>query len=151
MIESAAGPSPTTKPSAFLPKLVKRLIEAHAIGYVHRDLRPRNLFLSVRRGSANFVKLLDFGLSKLVASEGSADSTSLGMTFGDPRYMSPEQARGEPVDRRADIYSMGCIAYQMLTGEPPFTGQRVFDVLTRHVEETPVPLDQRAKLPVLAK
>jgi serine/threonine-protein kinase len=129
------GPLSIKEAVDILIQLGEALIESHAIGYVHRDLRPRNLFLAVRRGEANFLKLLDFGLSKLVASEGEAASTSLGMTFGDPHYMSPEQARGEPIDRRADIYSMGCIAFQMLTGEPPFSGGRVFDVLARHVEE----------------
>ena len=116
------------------------LMEAHAMGYVHRDLRPRNIFLAVRRGRGGkpFVKLLDFGLSKLVEKEGEAASTSLGMTFGDPHYMSPEQARGDSIDRRADIYSLGCIAYQMLVGEPPFSGGKVFDILTRHVDGTPV-------------
>ena len=120
-----------------LTQLGEALIEAHAMGYVHRDLRPRNMFLALRRTRANYLKLLDFGLAKLVEQEGEAASTSLGMTFGDPHYMSPEQARGEPVDRRADIYSMGCIAYEMLTGNPPFHGGKVFDVLTRHVEEKP--------------
>src|SRR5215831_6948967 len=119
------------------------LMEAHAIGYVHRDLRPRNLYLAVRRGKANFVKLLDFGLAKLVESDASAASTSLGMTFGDPRYMSPEQARGDRIDRRADIYQLGCIAYEMLTGSPPFTGNRVFDILSKQVTEIPVPLPSR--------
>jgi serine/threonine protein kinase len=76
------------------------LADAHAVGFVHRDLRPRNLYLAVRRGKANFVKLLDFGLAKLVENGGGAASTSLGMTFGDPRYMSPEQAKGDP-DRPA--------------------------------------------------
>ncbi len=123
-----------------LTQLGEALIEAHAMGYVHRDLRPRNLFLAKRRTRANYLKLLDFGLAKLVEKEGEAASTSLGMTFGDPHYMSPEQARGDAVDRRADIYSMGCIAYQMLSGEPPFHGGKVFDVLTRQVEETPRPL-----------
>ncbi len=116
------------------------LMEAHAIGYVHRDLRPRNIYLAVRRGKANFVKLLDFGLSKLVESDAQAASTSLGMTFGDPRYMSPEQARGDRIDRRADIYQLGCVAYEMLTGSPPFTGSRVFDILTKQVAEIPAPL-----------
>ncbi len=117
------------------------LMEAHAIGYIHRDLRPRNVFLAARRGRANFVKLLDFGLAKLVEQDGgSAASTSLGMTFGDPRYMSPEQARGDAIDRRADVYQLGCIAYEMLTGAPPFVGGRVFDVLARHVSEAPAPL-----------
>src|SRR5262245_8769541 len=119
------------------------LMEAHAIGYVHRDLRPRNIYLAVRRGKANFIKLLDFGLAKLVETEGQAASTSLGMTFGDPRYMSPEQARGDRIDRRADIYQLGCVAYEMLTGAPPFSGSRVFDILTKQVTEAPQPLPTR--------
>lgn len=116
------------------------LVDAHSVGFIHRDLRPRNLYLAQRRGSSNFVKLLDFGLSKLVETGGAAASTSLGMTFGDPRYMSPEQAKGDPIDRRADIYSLGCIGFEMLTGEPPFSGGRVFDVLTRQVSEPARPL-----------
>ncbi|MEJ7601604.1 MAG: protein kinase [Kofleriaceae bacterium] len=119
------------------------LMEAHAIGYVHRDLRPRNVYLANRRGKANFIKLLDFGLSKLVEPDATAASTSLGMTFGDPRYMSPEQARGDRIDRRADIYQLGCVAYEMLTGAPPFAGNRVFDILTKQVTEIPVPLPTR--------
>ncbi|HEY5926833.1 MAG TPA: protein kinase [Kofleriaceae bacterium] len=119
------------------------LMEAHAIGYVHRDLRPRNIYLAVRRGKANYVKLLDFGLAKLVETDAQAASTSLGMTFGDPRYMSPEQARGDRIDRRADVYQLGCIAYEMLTGGPPFTGNRVFDILSKQVTEVPQPLPTR--------
>ena len=119
------------------------LMEAHAIGYVHRDLRPRNVYLAVRRGKANFVKLLDFGLAKLVETDAQAASTSLGMTFGDPRYMSPEQARGDRIDRRADIYQLGCVAYEMLTGSPPFTGNRVFDILSKQVTDIPAPLPTR--------
>lgn len=131
-----------------LLQLGEALTEAHAMGYVHRDLRPRNIWLSSRRGRTGFVKLLDFGLAKLVEHEGLAASTSLGMTFGDPKYMSPEQARGEPVDRRADIYSMGCIAYEMLVGEPPFAGGKVFDILTQHIDEVPrPPRELRADVP----
>ena len=119
------------------------LAEAHAIGYVHRDLRPRNIYLTTRRAKQNFVKLLDFGLAKLVEPDANikdAEATSLGMTFGDPRYMSPEQARGDRVDRRADIYQLGCVAYEMLTSAPPFTGTRVFDILTKQVTEVPAPV-----------
>ena len=126
-----------------LIQVCEALMEAHAIGYVHRDLRPRNIYLTQRRGKANFVKLLDFGLAKLVETDTQAPSTSLGMTFGDPRYMSPEQARGDRIDRRADIYQLGCVAYEMLTGAPPFTGNRVFDILTKQVTEVPVPLPTR--------
>ena len=123
-----------------LIQVCEALMEAHAIGYVHRDLRPRNIYLTQRRGKANFVKLLDFGLAKLVETDTQTPSTSLGMTFGDPRYMSPEQARGDRIDRRADIYQLGCVAYEMLTGAPPFTGNRVFDILTKQVTDIPVPL-----------
>ena len=125
------------------------LMEAHAIGYVHRDIRPRNIYLSMRRGKANFVKLLDFGLAKIVESDSQAASTSLGMTFGDPRYMSPEAARGDRIDRRADIYQLGCVVYEMLTGAPPFVGAKVFDILSKHVSEAPAPLpNKRPSTPV---
>ena len=111
-------------------------MEAHAIGYVHRDLRPRNIYLAhaPRQGELRQA-------ARLRAREARRDrrrqraSTSLGMTFGDPRYMSPEQARGDRIDRRADIYQLGCVAYEMLTGAPPFTGNRVFDILTKQVTE----------------
>jgi serine/threonine protein kinase len=131
-----------------LLQLGEALAEAHAMGYVHRDLRPRNVWLSSRRGRQSFVKLLDFGLAKLVEHEGRAASTSLGMTFGDPKYMSPEQARGEAVDRRADIYSMGCIAYEMLVGDPPFGGGKVFDILSQHIDTVPgEPRERRDEVP----
>ncbi len=114
------------------------LMEAHGIGFIHRDLRPRNIFLTTRRGRADFVKLLDFGLAKLILPDQQAKQTAMGMTFGDPRYMSPEQARGETVDRRADIYSLGVIAYEMLTGNPPYAGSGTFEVLQKHLD-APVP------------
>ena len=130
-----------------LIKVGEALMEAHAIGYVHRDLRPRNIYLTTRRAKTNFVKLLDFGLAKLVDTDGpvtnAPDATNLGMTFGDPRYMSPEQARGDRIDRRADIYQLGCVAYEILTGAPPFSGNRVFDILTKQVTESPAPLPTR--------
>jgi eukaryotic-like serine/threonine-protein kinase len=140
---------PVARAVDILVQLGEALMEAHAVGYVHRDLRPRNLFLASRRGRANFVKILDFGLAKLVEREGAAASSSLGMTFGDPHYMSPEQARGDPVDRRADIYSMGCMAYEMVVGQLPFTGPRVHDVIVQHLQTSPVaPIDRCADVPI---
>jgi serine/threonine-protein kinase len=122
-----------------LVQLGEALMEAHAMGYVHRDLRPGNLFLITRKGRADFVKLLDFGLAKLLTPEGDAAQTSLGMTFGDPRYMSPEQARGHTLDRRSDIYALGIIGYEMLCGTPPFGGQKTLDVLQKQLDVIPTP------------
>jgi serine/threonine protein kinase len=133
---------------SILIQLGEALMEAHAIGYVHRDLRPRNIYLTHRRRQKDYVKLLDFGLAKLVKQDGDAASTSLGMTFGDPKYMSPEQARGDSIDRRADIYSLGCIAYQMLVGTPPFASGKAFEILTGHVTRgIESPRSQRPDVP----
>ncbi|HEX9103174.1 MAG TPA: serine/threonine-protein kinase, partial [Polyangia bacterium] len=131
-----------------LSQICEGLIEAHGLGYVHRDLRPRNVFLVNRRGRADFVKLLDFGLAKLILPDAEAKQTAMGMTFGDPRYMSPEQARGEALDRRSDIYSLGAIAFEMLTGSPPYTGSGTFEILQQHLD-APVPKvrDQRPDCP----
>jgi serine/threonine-protein kinase len=120
-----------------LSQLADALVEAHDLGYVHRDIRPRNVYLAKKRGRDGFVKLLDFGLAKLVEGEGTQAQTALGTTFGDPRYMSPEQARGDAIDRRADIYSLGLVAFEMLVGKPPFDGKKVFDILTAHLEKRP--------------
>ncbi|MBK9072207.1 MAG: protein kinase [Myxococcales bacterium] len=114
--------------------------EAHSLGYVHRDLRPKNLFLSRRATESNFLKVLDFGLAKAVDLTQTAAHTTLGLTFGDPRYMSPEQAKGLAVDQRSDLYQLGCVAYEMLTGAPPFHGAGVFEVLAKHATEAPSPL-----------
>jgi serine/threonine-protein kinase len=118
-------------------QIAEALMEAHGLGYVHRDLRPRNVFLINKRGRADFVKLLDFGLAKLVLPNMEAKQTAMGMTFGDPRYMSPEQARGETLDRRSDIYSLGAILFEMLTGTPPFSGAGTFEILQQHLDASP--------------
>ena len=131
-----------------LGQIAEALMEAHNLGYIHRDLRPRNVFLTTKRGRADFVKLLDFGLSKLIVPNSEAKQTAMGMTFGDPRYMSPEQARGETLDRRSDIYSLGAIAFEMLVGTPPYTGSGTFEILQQHLD-APVPSvrERRADCP----
>src|SRR5256885_1545494 len=98
------------------------LAEAHALGYVHRDLRPRNVMLVKKRGKTDFVKLLDFGLSKLVMPQETRPGVTAVLSIGDPRYMAPELLRGEAADRRSDIWSLGVIGYEMLTGSGPFEG-----------------------------
>lgn len=121
-----------------LGQLADALIEAHTLDYVHRDLRPRSVFLTKRRGRTDFVKLLDFGLAKLVRPDVAAMRTAMGMNYGEPRYMAPEQARGERVDRRADVYSLGAIAFEMLTGRPPYEGRSAMEIMGRLIE-SPVP------------
>jgi serine/threonine-protein kinase PpkA len=104
----------------------------HAAGLCHRDLKPANVML---RADASVV-LIDFGLAKPV--EESTALTSIGEVRGSPYYVSPEQANGDPVDQRSDLYSLGVILYEMLTGERPFKGTTVIAILTSH-QEDPIP------------
>ncbi len=111
---------------------------AHARGIVHRDLKPENIYLVEFLGDPDFVKLLDFGIAKLTeVSEEGRKLTKTGMLFGTPEYMSPEQARGENVDHRVDIYAMGCILFQLVTGRVPFEAENFMGVLSMHLTEHP--------------
>jgi serine/threonine protein kinase/predicted ATPase len=108
------------------------LAAAHARGLVHRDVKPANVWLE---GPSRRVKLLDFGLARGQAGE--AHLTSAGMVVGTPMYMAPEQARGEELDGRADLFSLGCVLYQMVTGRPPFLGPTSLAVLTSVLTDMP--------------
>ena len=114
------------------------LMEAHGLGYVHRDLRPESIFLCERAGQTQFVKVLNFGLAKLVQPEGHTPQTILGLSYGDSRYMAPEQAMGDALDRRTDVYSLGAVMFQMLVGRPPYDANGHFEVLERLIH-SPVP------------
>ena len=111
---------------------------AHRAGVVHRDLKPENIFLE-RRDAGLAVKVVDFGLAKLEAAVRSRDAaiTHEGAVLGTPVYMSPEQCRGEEADTRSDVYMLGCVFYEMLTGERPFGGKNVWALVYQHVNETP--------------
>ena len=130
-------------------QIASALTEAHAQGIVHRDLKPENILVSERRGQADVVKLVDFGIAKiLVAYAPGEDAISrMGTVFGTPHYIAPEQASGQAVDGRADLYSLGCIVYQMATGRVPFDGQAGLQVLLSQVRD-PVtdPRDVNPKL-----
>ena len=139
-------PLPIARALGIFNQIAEALTEAHSKGYVHRDLRPANVFLTSRREQTDFVKVMDFGLSKLVLSELEPGQVTVGMSFGDPRYLSPEQAAGEKVDRRADVYALGIVLYEMLCGVPPFTGDDVFTVINKHLRERAVPASSHNRL-----
>jgi serine/threonine-protein kinase len=123
---------------------------AHDAGIVHRDLKPENMFLIERLGHPDFVKVLDFGIAKLTELEESGRRlTRTGMVFGTPEYMSPEQARGDKTDHRVDVYAMGCILYQLVTGDVPFRAETFMGVLTRHLFEEVPPFASRVQRPDL--
>ena len=118
-------------------QIARAVAAVHEAGLVHRDLKPGNIFLARRRDGSEFVKLLDFGIVRAEDSE----MTSTGATLGTPHYMSPEQVRARPLDRRSDIYSFGVLLYRALTGRLPFRGEP-FQVAIMHVEATaPRPSD----------
>ncbi len=116
------------------------LEHAHEAGVIHRDLKPDNVFLAQRSRGREIVKVLDFGLAKLASDSGKSRSiTRDGTIFGTPEYMAPEQAQGEALDNRTDLYSLGVLLYRLATGELPFRGDTFVAVLTKHVRERPRP------------
>lgn len=128
-------------------QVLDALDEAHAQGVIHRDLKPENIMIERLRTNPDFVKVLDFGIAKIRDVDGRGDTsgfkTATGMVFGTPEYMSPEQIRGEELDGRSDLYSLGIVMYHMLTGELPFTGDSVLEIATKHLREPPVPLSEK--------
>lgn len=113
---------------------------AHRAGIVHRDLKPENLFITRLPDGRERLKVVDFGLAKmneLPTTRGGQQLTRPGTIFGTPKYMSPEQGTGQASDSRSDVYALGCIAYEMLTGKAPFDGENYMGVITQHLVDPP--------------
>jgi tRNA A-37 threonylcarbamoyl transferase component Bud32 len=108
---------------------------AHKLGMIHRDLKPSNVILIKQEGSPDLVKIVDFGIAKFMPRDGvkSMSLTQTGEVFGSPMYMSPEQCQGQSLDTRSDIYSIGCLMYETLTGKPPFFGDTFLAIAMQHM------------------
>ena len=132
----SGGPLPAERGLAIVRQLVHALKAAHDASIVHRDLKPDNIHIGRGDVHADVVKLVDFGLAKVI---GASKLTAAGVVFGTPHYMSPEQAAGEVVDHRADIYALGIVMYEMFTGKVPFEADSYMGVLTKHMYMAPAP------------
>ncbi|MBI3836766.1 MAG: serine/threonine protein kinase [Planctomycetia bacterium] len=134
------GPLPAARAIHLLTQSCDALAEAHTAGLIHRDIKPGNIFAAQRGGIHDVAKLLDFGLAKPIASDAPVQLTQEGSITGSPLFMSPEQALGdsEP-DARSDIYSLGAVAYYLLTGAPPFDGERAIKIMLAHAHQQVVP------------
>ncbi|WP_257457692.1 serine/threonine-protein kinase [Archangium lipolyticum] len=144
----ADGPQPPGRVRSILQQVAGALAEAHAAGLVHRDVKPANVFLCERGGLTDFVKVLDFGLVRELSQGNPRSSGSVGIT-GTPLYLSPEAITSpEKADARSDLYSLGAVAWFLLTGEPVFSAGTVMEVCARHLHAPPLPPSERLGRPL---
>jgi serine/threonine protein kinase len=138
---SVEGPLPLTDVVDYLMQSLEALAHAHAVGLVHRDIKPANLFLACRPDGGNVIKMLDFGISKAMVSRPEEKVLTGQAVLGSPVYMSPEQLRNaKDIDARADIWSLGVVAYELLAGKPPFDGDGVGEIFAAILEKDPQPV-----------
>jgi len=144
------GPVPAERAVYLLRQVCDSLMEAHDNGLIHRDIKPANVFLCHRGRPGDFVKVLDFGLVKPRREPVAAavKLTAEQQTTGTPSYMAPEQAAGDPVDARTDIYAVGCVAYWLVTGQLVFHGRTPVEMLAQHLQTPPVPPSQRSEVAI---
>jgi serine/threonine-protein kinase len=145
------GPVPAERAVHILEQVCASLADAHENGLVHRDIKPANIVVSRVGAAWDFVKVLDFGLVKLEGARQSDESiklTAVGAVSGTPAFMAPEIALAEPSDHRADIYSLGCVAYWLLTGTLVFEGATAMKVMFAHAHTPPPPPSSRVELPI---
>ncbi len=137
-IVHAEGPMAPRRALEVIADACQALNFSHQHGIIHRDVKPANIMISKNRA----VKVMDFGIARALADTGNS-VTQTAAVIGTAQYLSPEQARGETVDARSDVYSLGCVLYEMLTGQPPFIGDTPVAVAYQHVREDPVPPSQK--------
>ena len=143
------APLPPERALSVALQVCDALAASHKCGIVHRDLKPDNIILLQRGRERDFVKLLDFGIAKLTGGSAmGSHRTRTGIVMGTPAYMSPEQCEGrDSVDRRTDVYALGIVLYEMLTGRVPFVGEGYGEILVQHLTQRPVPPSQFRMLP----
>ncbi|HYB39800.1 MAG TPA: Stk1 family PASTA domain-containing Ser/Thr kinase [Mycobacterium sp.] len=134
------GPMPPRRAIEVIADACQALNFSHQNGIIHRDVKPANIMIS----TTNAVKVMDFGIARAIADSGNS-VTQTAAVIGTAQYLSPEQARGDAVDARSDVYSLGCVLYEILTGEPPFIGDSPVAVAYQHVREDPIPPSHRHK------
>lgn len=136
-----SGPIPEAEALDIFRQICRGLVHAHNKGIVHRDLKPANLVLTADDDGSVLVRIVDFGIAKILPSDGEASQglTKTGDIFGSPLYMSPEQWTASKLDYRSDIYSLGCVMYEILTGMPPFAGDTPMDTMNLHLNEPAPP------------
>jgi serine/threonine-protein kinase len=140
------GPPTLERALVMIMKLCAGLGAVHAAGIVHRDIKPENVYLVQRGKDKDFVKLVDFGIARVLEGAGFGPTTTqAGRVFGTATYISPEAATGEETDQRSDIYSLGVLSYQLLTGELPFSAKTAGAVLMQHVHQAPPPLQTKGQ------
>ena len=116
---------------------------AHQEGVIHRDIKPGNIIIEHKDDGNDYVKIIDFGIAKVLYAESAAtqELTQTGEVFGSPLYMSPEQGQGKTLDARTDIYAIGCVMYETLTGKPPFSGANPIQTILKHINDDPLPIN----------
>ncbi len=144
------GPAPAGRVAHILRQTCESLEEAHVGGLVHRDIKPANIHLGRLGLVYDFVKVLDFGLVKPIADRNIEQSpnTQAGLLLGTPGYMAPEMALGDSLDGRADLYALGCVAYYLLTGKQVFDGGTAIEIMSKHLQASPVPPSERGPLTI---
>lgn len=139
------GRLPLPKAIPILSQICDGMAHAHERGIIHRDLRPNNVFLVERPGQAPLVKIVDFGVAKNLRASEEKPLTEEWEVLGTPEFMSPEQIRGLEVDHRTDIYSMGCLMYQVFTGQLPFSGRNNIEVFMQKIQGEPYDISEPSR------